>query len=282
MFEKFFKRTALVLMVALVFLVTSIQTIIAEDSSPDFDILSLELAEMDSLFQVDTDQQTVVFDSESALRKGFSAESIKLAEEMAVFTNNIVNKATKAAKRHKVKDAELINIKEARVNINKYPSLAIYLREASVRCANGSINGDFTLKRKGTNDPRTVCGSINNPVPSSAAKWTTRGPFDSEGASTRGGAKGYLHSLGYYSSSPFAGGGYTRNQTYNKKICKKDTYRDHALDPFKNTSDNKWYFKEQDYTGSIPGEPNPVITTNPFNWPYLTWIVYVKWWHDNF
>jgi len=46
MFEKNFKRMVLVLMVSLVFLVTSIQTIIAEDSSPDFDILSLELEAM--------------------------------------------------------------------------------------------------------------------------------------------------------------------------------------------------------------------------------------------
>jgi len=268
---------ALVLMVALVFLVTSIQTIIAENSSPDFDILSLELEAMDDLFQTSADQQTISFDSEAATRKGFSRESIKLAEEMATFTNKVVINAVKAAKRHGVKDVELINIKEARIDINKYPSLAIYFREASVRRAKGLINGDFILRPNATDDSKTVCGSTNNPVPSSAAAWTVQGPFD-----TKQKAEQKLSSLGYYKTSKYAGGGYTRNQTYNESICKKNTYRDQALDPYQSISDNKWYFKEQNYTGDIPGEPNPVMSIKPSNWPYLTWPVYVRWWHKNF
>jgi len=267
----------LVLMVSLVFLVTSIQTIIAEDSSPDFDILSLELEAMDDLFQIGADQQTIIFDSEAARRKGFSLEGIKLAEEMATFTNKVVNKAMKAAERHGVKDVELININEARVDINKYPSLAAYFRDASVRRADGLINSDFILKPDATDDPKTVCGSINNPVPSSAAAWTTQGPFDTKQA-----AEKKLSSLGYYKTSSYAGGGYTRNQTYNESICKKDNYRDHAGNPYKSNSDNKWYFKEQDYTGSIPGEPNPSVLKKATNWPYLTWPAYVYWWHKKF
>lgn len=277
MFENFFRTTALVSIVTFGILSNHLQATIAEDFLLDFDTLSLELSEMDNLFQVSTEQQTVVFDSESATRKGFSLESIKLAEEMATFTNKVVINAVKAAKRHGVKDVELINIKEARIDINKYPSLAIYFREASVHRAKGLINGDFILRPNGTDDPKTVCGSTNNPVPSSAAAWTVQGPFD-----TKQKAEQELSSLGYYKTSKYAGGGYTRNQTYNESICKKDTYRDQALDPYKSTSDNKWYFKEQNYTGNIPGEPNPVMSIKPSNWPYLTWPVYVRWWHKNF
>lgn len=277
MFGKYFGATVFVLMVNLVFLVTSIRTIIAEDSSLDFGTLTLDLIEMNDLFQIDLDQQTIVFDSEAATRKGFYPGSIKLAEEMSAFTNEIVDKAARAAKRHGIKYVELINIKEARVNINKYPALKAYSREASARRGSGLINRDFFIKPNDTDDPKTVCGSVNNPVPSSAAAWTKKGPF-----STKQNAEQELSNLGYYKTSRFAGGGYTRNQTYNESICKKDNYRDHASNPFKNTSDNKWYFNEQNYTGDIPGEPNPVMVKKASNWPYLTWPYYVWWWHRNF
>ena len=82
-------------------------------------------------------------------------ESIKLAEEMAVFTNKIVNKGRKPPKRHKVKDVELINIKEARVNINKYPSLAEYtLEKRHCVVLMAQSMEILLLNPKGTNDPR--------------------------------------------------------------------------------------------------------------------------------
>ncbi len=236
----------------------------ANGSSSGFETLAKDLTRMNALFKVGADR-TVFFDSAAATKQRFSKESITLAQEITAFTNDLTTEALRSQVA-RGENSETINLEGIKMNVARYPSLATFMDVASRRVKNGYTSVALP------NSAQQTCGSIGNPVPSRAAKWQTWGPYNSKQD-----AENQLKKWGYYRAWWVPHGNWTRDQTYQESICKKNTYRDEASLPF--NSNRKWYFNEQNYTGTIPGEPNPVLTAATSGWPYATWPAYVWWWH---
>lgn len=120
------------------------------------------------------------------------------------------------------------------------------------------------------------CGSIVRPRPRRAMPAVLVGEVADPAAT--------LSSWGYHRTPGFAGGGWTRPQTYNPARCGISTYRDHAFVGLRFTScigtacEFRWPIREQNYVAAPYGEPNPEVwRSGP--WPYATWPAYVYWWH---
>lgn len=260
------------LMVAIMLASTVLGAGAQEGGPPDrFESLSQELSGMEHLYAVAPDGQTIIFDTVAAQKLGVSAESIKLAQETAALTNDIVAKALGNARAAGL-DGTTISVEGISVDMSQYPTLADYNTEAWRRIEAGVNIGSIEAS---PGSPQSVCGSKTNPVPNRAAPWVRKGPYNSQSA-----AETQLRNWGYYRASWVPGGDWTRDQTYQPSTCKRNTYRDHAGIPFR--SGTRWYFNEQNYTGTVPGEPNPVMSVLPTNWPYLTWPDYVLWWHRTY
>jgi hypothetical protein len=107
------------------------------------------------------------------------------------------------------------------------------------------------------------CGWFPNPKPSQAGPWKNI---------PRTNPAKVLRAWGYHPTPGIAGGGWTRPQTWRASSCGKNTFRDHAYIIEPRT------IREQNYTGSPTGEPNPEVwRSGP--WPYAEWPAYVAWWH---
>lgn len=255
----------------------------------DFNTLSVELGEMETLFR-GGGKEPVTFDTEAALKKGFSEQSIKLAEAMAAFTNDLVLAAPEvddeeamAALEANELNGKKVDLSRAEVEVQKYPLLEAYFEQASER-----LNVSDEGKEQGQNGVFTdgegptainislpcltvgcVCGDYVHPRPGRAASFV---PYKVNNASAT------LHAWGFHPTPGHAGGGWTRPQTYKPFLCGWSTYRDHAIirDP------GRYYYNVwvQSYHGQSPdGEPNPEVwRSGP--WPYLTWPAYVYWWHS--
>lgn len=257
----------MVFLVALLISAVTAGSTAASPAAPDLRTLSSELTQLNGFYRVGTDGRTVVFDSARAKQSGFSPTAIKLAEETAAFTNDLVNAAINKAKTSGATIVGTINLEGVTVDINKYPTLVAYnslLSQQSI--AAGTLQ---------VTSAQSVCGSKTTPVPNYAANWVKKSGYSSQYV-----AEQTLKSWGYYSAWWIPGGDWTRNQTYQESICKKNNYRDHSRGPWQEGT--KWYFREQNYTGTVPGEPNPVMSSYPGNWPYLTWPDYVWWWHGKY
>ncbi len=193
--------------------------------------------------------ELVAFDSQAARKEGFSEKSIAIAEQLADFTNELLNPIS--AQQHSILLASNIQ--------NRYPALAAYFARAT------------TVARQASQQPqvisRVVCGWYTNPRPSQAAPWRE---WDRDNPDQT------LKSWGYHSTPNLAGGGYTRAQTWSWWNCGFGTYRDHAYVLGSRT------IREQNYDGWSPrGEPNPeVYASGP--WPYADWPAYVYWWHRTY
>jgi len=264
MFKKQFGSLTLTTLVILSLLITG-EIAQAQQFSSDFDTLSLDLELMYDLFQGGGDQ-LVTFDSEAARKQGYSPKSIKLAEELTAFTNDLIIEAKKNRKAKGVRT----DVRELGSSIKKYSLLNTYFQDAAENAKTISKD-EHEARIKGLFPPvnEYVCGSIWHPVPSSAAPWKIFGPYSSNKA-----AEQHLKDIGYHGTPDSAGGGFTRPQTYKWALCGFKTYRDHAYV-------SKKEIHEQNYTGSIPGEPNPEIwRSGP--WPYPTWPAYVVWWHRTY
>lgn len=271
---KGFARLLWTLLAILLLLVSSVGTTSAERPAPDFEVLSGEMARMNNLFRIGPDNQSIVFESDAARRQGFSSKSITLAEETAAFTNDLVAAAVSNARMAGIATVETISIEGVNVDISKYPALAAYHAWGAQHVKD---NPRSSLPAVSSSSPEDVCGCVGNPVPSYAVHWRTQGPYGSQSE-----AEQQLTNWGYYHAywvPPFT---WTRDQTYNEALCKRNTYRDEGSNPFQDPPGSPpWYFNEQNYTGTVPGEPNPVMSVWPGDWPYATWPAYVLWWHDN-
>ena len=233
-----------------------------EPSSSSFASLAQDLLKMESLFS-GGNGDLVTFDSSTAQQLGFNEESIRLAEEMAAYTNDLIVAAAKAQEFVQAANADLLN-----VDATAYTRLQAFFvaateysnsTESEVEAA-GWCNQTLT-------DAACSCGHWWNPRPSRAATWVNYRTSNS--ANT-------LTSWGYHQTPDWAGGGWTRAQTYYSSRCGNNTFRDHAYTTGSTT------FREQNYSGFTPrGEPNPEFW-NGGPWPYPAWPTYVQWWHSNF
>lgn len=227
----------------------------SQQLATEFELLSLELEAMRDLFDGGKDGQPVSFDSEGALRQGFSSASIQLAQELTSATNEILRKMNKALKKGRS------NMKNLRLDLSAYPALSPYLETATERSFEPPKKEMSTAGVVGVSE--YYCGCFWRPLPSSAAAW--RSSNSSNPSST-------LRSWGYHSTPSLVGGGWTRAQNHMWWLCGWGTYRDHAY-----IQGNT--ILEQNYAGYSPrGEPNPEIyASGP--WPYSYWPTYVYWWH---
>ena len=243
--------------------------------SSSFNALSQDLMEMMStprLFELPSDQkakyQHVIFHSSHARRIGFSPESIALAEELTDFTNELITLSPNG----NIKTKEKVDVTKIEIDTEKYPAVSAFFEAAVDYVVYTDFQATEDTKEIGSlcflcsTSPACTCGSWWWPRPSSAAPWQTHNVTNPEST---------LRSWGYHETPGFAGGGWTRPQTYKWWMCGWNTYRDHAYI-------SNGQIREQNYAGYTPrGEPNPEVwRSGP--WPYALWPTYVRWWHDNF
>jgi hypothetical protein len=114
------------------------------------------------------------------------------------------------------------------------------------------------------------CGWYVRPNPRRAATWNAQGGYSDPSAT--------LASWGFHRTPGFAGGGWTRAQTFSWPLCGFGTFRDHAFFGRDGNLANSFVINLQDYGDPPYGEPNPEVwRSGP--WPYPTWPTYVWWWH---
>src|SRR5512145_2004459 len=223
-----------------------------------FEQLSMDLAAMHDLWSRPSNR-LVQFDSAAARQQGFAEESITLAEELTGFTNDLV-----------------VGAEQAEIDPNvpgkmfdkafTYTNMVKYLQEASMRAKSGITLQAIT---PAVSLAEWQCGSPWNPMPNPAANWIDNIPDPDPVAK--------IKSMGFHETPDWAGGGFTRPQTWNVLWCHEGAFRDQAIfDPKK-----PGVYKLQEYTGITPnGEPNPEI--NAYLWPYDYWPAYAAWWHYSF
>lgn len=224
--------------------------------------LSTDLMKMDGLYSGGNDD-LVIFDSKTALDQGFDVNSVALAEELAAHTNALILAARRALANDGISDIAALN-----VSLADFPRVQAYFA-AATESAKGAAGVSTTEGwcNSALTDAACSCGHWLYPRPSSAApwrNWTSSNPSNT------------LTSWGYHTTPGWAGGGWTRPQTYYSSRCGNNTFRDHAYVTGSTT------FREQNYSGFTPrGEPNPEFWAGG-PWAYGAWPSYVQWWHSNF
>lgn len=207
----------------------------------------------------------ITFNTALAKQHGFSESAISLGEQVAAATNELITGAKEA--QLKGKPAQIMKVS---IEIERYPDLQRFWLDATMQSTQRKFDDtDFAKEIEPLGVPgasHIVCGYYPNPKPSTNGPWTIHNNISNPTAT--------LLSWGYHETWPpdYTGGGWTRPQTYQPLLCGWDTYRDHAFIAGPTT------IREQNYTGSPGGEPNPeVYRSGP--WPYPDWPVYVYWWH---
>jgi hypothetical protein len=231
-------------------------------SPEEFAVLSAELMGMEVMYAGGSGE-LVSFDAKAANASGYSADSIALAKELAAYSNELILAAQKAMANDIAGNSATLN-----VSLDAFPWVRAYFDAATENARN------LASRRTpdGWCDPRLTdaacsCGHWWYPRPSSAAPWVNR---------TSSNPSNTLTSWGYHTTPDWAGGGWTRPQTYYSSRCGNNTFRDHAIITGSTT------FREQNYAGYTPrGEPNPEFWAGG-PWAYGAWPAYVQWWHANF
>lgn len=241
--------------------------VIAERPKSEFEQMAIVLVRFHALGVIKGDYESgVTFDAEMARRYGFSERVIKLGEQVAAATNDLIVQAR--AMQEVGKQAQ---VTEFAIDAERYPELQRFWAEAArFTQVNVSITDQsdiFVEEVKPLGVPgisHIVCGYYSNPKPSTNGPWTTHRNISNPEAT--------LRSWGYHPTPGLVGGGWTRPQTYQPLFCGWNTFRDHAY------ISAPWTIREQNYTGEPGGEPNPEIyLSGP--WPYPDWPLYVIWWH---
>jgi hypothetical protein len=290
-------------MLRIVALMTTFVVIISAQVS-DFTAVSLDLQMMHDLFR-GGNGQPVTFDAAAAAQRGFSRESILIAEQIASFTNDLI-------RQHDQNEKRIVNelrsaVAESRTQFaadgdsgtnaldeSKYPDLERYFVAANINRRGLSTMSPTEQERAAAtffkersarqsstaggskaawyDDPYTVCGSFAVPQPWGAAAKQT---FTSNDPAATLRSWGYhldpMGNASWLASSDRIG--WTRPQTYKWWLCGWGTFRDNA----DITGQNQFW--EQNYEWFTPrGEPNPEFwRSGP--WPYPSWPTYVYWWH---
>ena len=242
-----------------------------------FVTLALELDRL-QVFFAGGDGQPLTFDLAAARRQGFSSQSINLAKQIVAFTNRLQEIASEAEAEGDVvgqinapKDRADAMMQRAEVELEDFPAVTSFFASASQYQYDVATSEQGGVKKSDRESlaftfetPATVCGGFLTPRPTRAAPWVSM---------SNNNPSATLYQWGYHPAPNYAGGGWTRPQTYRPDMCKWNSFRDHALIP------NSKTIKEQKYTGWSPnGEPNPEVLS--YSWPYPAWPAYVYWWHQ--
>jgi hypothetical protein len=248
-----------------------------DDPDKTFITLAQELDRLQILFD-GGDGQPLTFDSESARRQGFSTKSINLAEQIVAFTNRLQEIARESEAGGDAvdqidapKERAGVMMQRAAAELEEFPALTSFFASASQHQYDVATSEQGGVKKSDRESlaftfetPATVCGGFLTPRPTRAAPWVSM---------SNNNPSATLYQWGYHPAPNYAGGGWTRPQTYRPDICKRNSFRDHALIPSSKA------IREQKYTGWSPnGEPNPEVSS--YSWPYPAWPAYVYWWHQ--
>lgn len=238
-----------------------------EDQATKFWAQSSDLALMGDLFKGGSVKgsksgEPVTFDSEAARKQGFSPDSIQLAEQLAAFTNELMAAASK--------DEKHFDITELDMDLKKHKILSEYFDVASTEVKNAE-NHLNQMSQIQSPVSEYYCGTFWRPRPNREPEEAFYESHNPEAT---------LSYLGFHPTAwgTWAGGGWTRHQSYMPWLCGFGTYRDHAKLHGGQT------FSIQNYTDMIPrGEPNPeLIPGHAYPWPYSYWPAYVYWWHETY
>lgn len=211
--------------------------------------------------------EPVTFNSKAAKAAGFSKESISLAEEIAGFSNHIVDNQQQSLRSS---PSGFSSESFANVTTFDYPKMERFFELAKDESLSTDIIDEEPKVAEMNGwlcslSPQCTCGSYGNPRPSRSKD---RVFFEVSNAEET------LRTWGYHPPFALEGEGWTRPRTYKWLLCGFETFRDNAY-PVSTTE--LW---EQNYAGWEPnGEPNPeVYRSGP--WPYPDWPAYVFWWHQ--
>lgn len=189
-----------------------------------------------------------VFNSSLAIEAGFSNEIVGLAKEIVSFQNEVLSGG--------------INFVNP-IEKSTFPILSAYLFR--YRDNLKSVSAENT-------SPINPCGDMDYPIPDHRPGTS----FYSASAPEQ-----VLLKMGFHKTLGYACGNYvevdcandyTSPTWYNGPYgyCEAPIFRMHAATYPSNTSQ---------YSMHGP-EPNPELSS--YIWPYWSWGVYVKWWHDTF
>jgi hypothetical protein len=240
---------------------------LAEKPRSNFAWLAADMVRFHTLGILQGDfERGVTFNTALARQLGFSKLAIRLGEQIAAATNDLITGVKEAQLRE-----DSVQVTELTIQIERYPDLQQFWFDAAIQSAQKKLEGADLFAKEieplgVTGISHLVCGYYPNPKPSTNGRWTTHNNISNPAAT--------LRSWGYHETWPpdYTGGGWTRPQTYQPLLCGWSTYRDHAFIAGPNT------IREQNYTDPPGGEPNPeVYRSGP--WPYPDWPAYVYWWH---
>lgn len=248
--------------------------------NPNFEDITIALTRFDELEIMTGDyEQGVTFNDDLAREFGFSEQEITLGLQIVDATNNLIEQAKNLQAKKEADEMVFFSL-----DLQQYPELERYLADASQFAGEIGLDNSAVKNTEGDELQRgmenslnmpervrlparyRVCGYFGHPVPSYAAPWHT---YHASNPASK------LRSRGFHPTPRWAGNGWTRPQTYKWWLCGWGTYRDHAR--ILNAST----YRIQNYTGRVPGEPNPEFwRSGP--WPYPAWPLYVRWWHRQF
>lgn len=138
----------------------------------------------------------VIFDADGAHRQGFSPQAIKLAEQMAAFSNDVMviangvsekNSSAQQPEQGGQEKATLV-MQKATIALENYTELNSFFNAASQRQSEEAATPDTGVSKTNQSSalfvfetPATVCGSFLTPRPSRAAPWvqfTSNNPWN--------------------------------------------------------------------------------------------------------
>lgn len=235
--------------------------------------LATQLDNIEQFITVRTEisSTVLVFDHEKARGAGFGEDLIDLTNQIVQFQNDILI----------VMGGSTTSGTSAEDALSEYPLLDEYM-DAATRHANSPRAAQLSDEVRGLSIEKCVCGTVGFPRPASAVDRQYH-IFDKEEDAYR-----FLLEQNFHDTPDIeflANAGWTRRQTWQSEYCGFDTYRDEAVPYASPTYHGKWTVAVQDYSGITPrGEPNPEVWIHggTQNWPYMSWIQYVIWWHDTY
>lgn len=188
------------------------------DDSTAFERLSSELQDMHRAglmrggkdFEGEGVGSPVELDAAGAERRGFSAEAIALAEELAALSNRLV--ASLSADNPAIAKESAAGLESILPAVSAFFAVATTWRSEAPEVEHEIEAQAFP------GFSHAVCGYYPNPKPKRAAQPILHDVPDP--AAT-------LREWGYHETPDRAGGGWTRPQTHKPVLCGVSTYRDH-------------------------------------------------------
>ncbi len=191
-----------------------------------------------------------VFDEKAAKKDRKPEETILLVKEIVAYQNEMMKKI-KAGKTNVF----------GQMDAKKYPRIAKW-NEAATNFHNirdGKIKSEYQ-----------PCGVKDHPVPDSSP---AREYYTSENSQKA------LLDLGFHHTASYACGEYGKNCSDKDFTRGRDYYGDYGYCDSPIFRDHGYIGGEGEYSIQC-GEPNPEI--HNYEWPYITWPIYVDWWHAKY